>query len=326
MSLQNKVVVFSGFRDPLLAERITSAGGIVKTSMVNATNLLVYKKSGKAGTKVDEAKKRGIEVIELEDFMQKYFTIPKLRVPSPPSPHRGPPPPPPSKLSNKKCQYITLPQLSNDYENNNWRPPMTVAQVESLTKKNLFVGDIVNFFNFRDVGSYLVTKDRSFISAKSENDNLIIPLEITKHLSDALKFYSDLLEDEAIDSIELGITDPFIKKIKTDLDAQFTFMPNDKELSVKYKNQERIIRAPITAKKIDDAFKKQENKSIKVYAKIILVNEDNDNNIVIDMSPTTLKKIFGTKATFKKDFGKSYIVNGDFNLQKVQEKLSDFKI
>ena len=77
MSLERKIVVFSGFRDAALTKKIEELQGTVKATLVKDSNILIYKKDGKPGSKIDKAKEMGIEVIEVEDFKKKYFLTPK---------------------------------------------------------------------------------------------------------------------------------------------------------------------------------------------------------------------------------------------------------
>ena len=69
----NKIIVFAGFRDANLVDRIYEEGGLVKNTIVNNTNLLVFKRLGKAGSKYEEAQKRNIEIMELDQFMYTFF-------------------------------------------------------------------------------------------------------------------------------------------------------------------------------------------------------------------------------------------------------------
>ena len=71
-SLSEMVIVFSGFRDDTLKAQIEAKGGKVAMSLVkNATHILV-KKGGKASKKLDEAKEKGLEALDLEDFIAEH--------------------------------------------------------------------------------------------------------------------------------------------------------------------------------------------------------------------------------------------------------------
>ena len=65
----NKVVLFTGFRDKELEEYIVKNGGVVKSTMSNQINLIIYKSVNK---KVETAIEKGIETIRLEDYKKSF--------------------------------------------------------------------------------------------------------------------------------------------------------------------------------------------------------------------------------------------------------------
>lgn len=71
------VAVFSGFRNDNLKTDIQSQlNGKVVSALSNQTNLLIYKKTSKGSTKLDEAAALGIDTITLEDFLAQHkFTL-----------------------------------------------------------------------------------------------------------------------------------------------------------------------------------------------------------------------------------------------------------
>lgn len=67
------VAVFSGFRnDNLKTDIQTQLNGKVVSALSTQCNLLVYKKTSKGSTKLDEAAALGIDTITLEDFLAKH--------------------------------------------------------------------------------------------------------------------------------------------------------------------------------------------------------------------------------------------------------------
>jgi NAD-dependent DNA ligase len=65
-------VVFSGFRDASLLDKVTERGGQVVGSISKNTNILVV--SGKLTGKTKKAQELGIKIMEKEEFMNKYIS------------------------------------------------------------------------------------------------------------------------------------------------------------------------------------------------------------------------------------------------------------
>jgi len=70
----NQVVIFSGFRSKNIEDYIKSQGGRIVTSISSKTTLLIYKKSktGEKSGKVEEAEEKGIKIMTLSEFNDKY--------------------------------------------------------------------------------------------------------------------------------------------------------------------------------------------------------------------------------------------------------------
>ena len=67
-------VTFTGFRDTDLQEKIVSRGGKVSNSISKNTNILVVaNKNAKLSGKARDAKKLGIEILEKDEFINKYI-------------------------------------------------------------------------------------------------------------------------------------------------------------------------------------------------------------------------------------------------------------
>ena len=73
--LKNKKIVFSGFRDSTLEEKVISMSGKVTTSISNNTNILVVSSKGDVPTgKVKKAMDIGtIEILTKQEFIDKYI-------------------------------------------------------------------------------------------------------------------------------------------------------------------------------------------------------------------------------------------------------------
>jgi hypothetical protein len=66
------VIVFSGFRDDTLKSQIENAGGKVAGSLVKTATHLLVKKDGKHSKKNDEAKEKGITILDLAEFVSVH--------------------------------------------------------------------------------------------------------------------------------------------------------------------------------------------------------------------------------------------------------------
>lgn len=119
----------------------------------------------------------------------------------------------------------------------------SVDDVCKMFKIKLKFGDIVklDLFDDRHTFSYIVSHDNKFIQNPDNSCSgyFTIPLEITEYLSDAIDYYSDLideLKDEFYD-IELCISDIIIRNIFTKPSAllelaKFSYNLIEKELIV----------------------------------------------------------------------------------------------
>lgn len=72
-TLTGTTVVFSGFRDKELEQRIKSAGGKVTTAVSRNTSFLILKDINDRKGKAMEAEKKGVPLISREDFIQRYL-------------------------------------------------------------------------------------------------------------------------------------------------------------------------------------------------------------------------------------------------------------
>lgn len=69
----NIKIVMSGFRDPVLTNKIEKMGGTIQSSINKETNILVVKDINKQTSKITKAKEIGtVEIISLDNFKIKY--------------------------------------------------------------------------------------------------------------------------------------------------------------------------------------------------------------------------------------------------------------
>lgn len=71
--LKDSSIVFSGFRDKNLEEKIVLRGGKVSTTVSSKTNILVVSSLNNLSGKVLAAYEKGVEVIHKEEFVAKYI-------------------------------------------------------------------------------------------------------------------------------------------------------------------------------------------------------------------------------------------------------------
>lgn len=68
-------VAMTGFRDKELAAEIVRLGGIVGDGVTKATNCLMVKDINSASSKVQKARKNGIEILDIDGFKAKYLAV-----------------------------------------------------------------------------------------------------------------------------------------------------------------------------------------------------------------------------------------------------------
>lgn len=66
-------VCMTGFRDKMLANQITENGGNVLDSLTKNVNCLITKDKNSTSSKITKAHKLGIEVVDIEEFKEKYL-------------------------------------------------------------------------------------------------------------------------------------------------------------------------------------------------------------------------------------------------------------
>jgi hypothetical protein len=71
-SFENEVIVFTGFRDDDLKQRLIKAGNRVTTSISGKTTLVVAKDVNDKGAKLEDARSRGIKIISIEKLKASF--------------------------------------------------------------------------------------------------------------------------------------------------------------------------------------------------------------------------------------------------------------
>lgn len=71
--LKGKKVVFSGVRNPAIQKQLENVGGIVASSVSGQTNLLVLHDVAQGRGKLEEARKKGIPYMSMDQFISQYF-------------------------------------------------------------------------------------------------------------------------------------------------------------------------------------------------------------------------------------------------------------
>jgi NAD-dependent DNA ligase len=70
--MQDQVVVFTGFRDKSLEDRIKVQGGTIGSGVSSKTTILVVKDKSFTSSKVDKAKSLGIKVFTSDELIKRF--------------------------------------------------------------------------------------------------------------------------------------------------------------------------------------------------------------------------------------------------------------
>jgi hypothetical protein len=87
------------------------------------------------------------------------------------------------KLKNPKYYYCKY-----DYLNNN----LSINFIESLLKKRLNFGDIIQFDDYRAIGCFIVTHDKLLQCSGYVSNDICIPLKISEEFDDPIELYKDI--------------------------------------------------------------------------------------------------------------------------------------
>lgn len=64
----DKIIVFTGFRDKALEEKITKLGGKVVDNITSTTDIIIAKDPASGSSKLQKARERGISIMSIQDF------------------------------------------------------------------------------------------------------------------------------------------------------------------------------------------------------------------------------------------------------------------
>jgi len=283
MSLSGKKIVFSGFRNQSLKDRIESDGGKVMSAISKLTNILVVKDLESAASKVAEAKQRGAVVMTLDAFVSNYFpnnnssqynTKKKLKA---------------NAVLKKSASYYEVPSDT----------PKTVNDAERWLQSNekksirLQHGDVVNFSGDRFMEAFIVMENGSGMRLVDNPDYggsgyLSIPPEVTKTMDDAVKYYRPLAKKvnsvfHGFEAIALGPTDRIRQKIFTkssalSADALMIYWVNDDDddepaVEVRYQGKKKAFSLKTKQHDIESYFAKALSTTQSMYVRF-LINVD----------------------------------------------------
>ncbi len=217
--LQGKKIVFSGFRNQTLKDRIEKAGGKVTTAVSSLTNILVVKDKNASSSKVEDARQKGIEIHDVETFIAAYFKNAAEDAAENTT-----------SLKDKKqpklktfASYFDLPSKTSKTA-----VPQTVEAAEAWLKQDikktvyLQHGDILNFSEDRFGQAKFVVVDGDGKRRLVDNPDysgsgyLSVPKEVTSSLEDAVKYYRKIigeLDYGSLQDIVLGSQDKRFKRI-----------------------------------------------------------------------------------------------------------------
>lgn len=222
--LAGKDIVFSGFRNALLEARLEELGAHVSTKVTLNTEIVVVKDAASTSTKVEAARRAGIPIVTLPDFLAMYLPNNAANAYAKPA---------------KKAAAPKAPKARAFAELFDVDPstPRTIANAEAALNTKLQNGDVVVFGGDRFMEALIVAGDGSskrFVANPdySQSGYLTIPLDATKSMTDAVKYYSKIYEliDSHLDSIDIAPSDKLFKKIfkkptKLAKGAQMTYFP-----------------------------------------------------------------------------------------------------
>lgn len=73
-SLKDEIIIFTGFRDKELEQKIIKLGGKVVSAISSKTTMLITKVKDELSSKERKAKEKGIKIIQYDDFINEHIT------------------------------------------------------------------------------------------------------------------------------------------------------------------------------------------------------------------------------------------------------------
>jgi hypothetical protein len=256
MSLKGFVVVFSGIRDKALEEEIEKREGRVAKAVSSKTTMLIVKDgSHEQSLKVEKAKSLGVSIVGVHLFKQTYLEKPQpQQVKQEPSPNAV------DKVTVKgKAKIFRL----------NIEPSSSVEHIVKVTKSKLKHGDIIVFEDEDRMWHFVVDSGNGMKLIKNKEEYCIIPLEVTRHLNDAIGYYKNVIQEllvsAELDGIALSRSDVFLQKIfkqqsKIQAEAYFSLIYDDRNdhklntLMVTYNGESQVFEKSVKQATLEAAF------------------------------------------------------------------------
>ena len=272
MSLENKRIVFSGFRDEDLKSYIEANGGKVMSSVSAQTNILVVKNIEKLTAKIVQAKEMGVTVLGVDAFIKKYNFAAAVKLTKPvkaANAAKAAKPTKPVKTDKAAKAYAMLYVIDKEYEKD------TVSATEAKLNVNLQLGDIVVFgeldgrYNNAFFVEWNSKKTKLILDENPDSSGsgyLTVPRTVSAHIPDVVSHYKKLVTTMLVEpsdmfSYEMTGDNTTISRIfKTASDIQksgqfevFTY-DEEKQLAVTYNNKTEMFALNVTQAKLEKAF------------------------------------------------------------------------
>jgi NAD-dependent DNA ligase len=71
--LYDKIIVMTGFRDKSMESKLNEVGAKVGAAVNKNTFVVIVKDKTETTVKIEQAKKLGISIMEIDEFMNQYF-------------------------------------------------------------------------------------------------------------------------------------------------------------------------------------------------------------------------------------------------------------
>jgi hypothetical protein len=331
MSLKGFVVVFSGIRDRLVLEvleaEIEKRQGFVAKAVSGKTTMLIVKDGTEndQSVKVQKAKSLGISIVGVQLFAQTY-----LEKPQPQQVKREPSP----KLVVNAGDKVIVKGKAKIFRLN-IEPSSSVEHIVKVTKSKLKHGDVIVFDDEDRMWHFVVDSGNGMKLVKNKEEYCKIPLEVTRHLNDAIGYYKNVIQDllvsAELDGIALSRSDVFLQKIfkkpsKIQAEASFSLIYDDRDdhtlntLMVTYNGESQVFEKSVNQATLEAAFgaKNLESKvklqlvfttRCDVYAK----NPKIDYEVRPTVSTAWIKKQLPSDNWKLKGGDNAFVVEGPYN-------------
>jgi hypothetical protein len=340
MSLKGFVVVFSGIRDKALEEEIEKREGRVAKAVSSKTTMLIVKDgSHEQSLKVEKAKSLGISIVGVHLFKQTY-----LEKPQPQQVKREPSP----KLVGNAGDKVTVKGKAKIFRLN-IEPSSSVEQISVVTKNKLKHGDVIVFEDEDRMWHFVVDSGNGMKLIKNKEEYCRIPLEVTRHLNDAIGYYKNVIQEllvsAELDGIALSRSDVFLQKIfkqqsKIQAEASFSLIYDDRDdhklntLMVTYNGESQVFEKSVKQATLEAAFAAK-NVESKVKLQLVFTarcdvhakNPKIDYEVRPPVSTAWIKKQLPSDKWKLKGGDNAFVVEGPYHeLEMLKKALSAMTI